>query len=213
MSKILRVRRPRRPVDRHDARPDDRVQVRLGLARAIHSRVVQVHLEVPIILIHALALLHARLVREPAWRAAEAVEFRGTSDVDVEPARLALHTRLHEPTTFIFPEPPVGAVVTSSNMMIVDVAVLARWAAMHDLVLTIRSGLTSQVAYRTPVVALEARDFCSIRVPGRHVVRIRVLAHLPTAGYCSIKVKSGTAELAEARVGRVADGRADVRVR
>ena len=213
MSKILRVRRPRRPVDRHDARPDDRVQVRLGLAGPVDSRVVEVHLEVPIVLVHALALLHARFVREPAWRTAQTVELRGTAHVDVEPARLAFHTRLHEPTTFVLAKPPVGAVVASGHVVVVDVPVLPRRAAVHDLVLTIRSRLAPQVAYRTPVVALEARDFCSVGIAGRHVVGIRILAHLSTARYGPIEIKRRAAELAETGIGRVADGRADVRVR
>ena len=141
MSKILRVRRPRRPVDRHDARPDDRVQVRLGLAGPVDSRVVEVDLEVPIILIHALALLHARLVRKSTWRAAQTVEFGSTADIDVEPARLAFHTRLHKSPTFIFAKPTVGAVVAARDVVVVDVPILARRAPVHDLVLTIRSRL------------------------------------------------------------------------
>ena len=79
------MRRPRCPVDRHDARPDDRARCVSGW-QGPYTRVLLRFTSKAVVLVHALALLHARLVREAPGRAAQTVELRGTANVDVEAA-------------------------------------------------------------------------------------------------------------------------------
>ena len=164
------------------------VEVAFWLAILINDSSISIHFKGAIIRSHTFTLSHAWFVCKTSGWTLKAVEFGIGARFLIVTSHIAFVAAVNKTSAERFAISTVWAVITSGNMVIVDVAVFSRWTQTHNLMLAVKSRLTSKVPNGTAIVAFVSSNFSTITVASCDVVTVIVIASFLTSSQCPIQV-------------------------